>query len=61
MELGGQAFPTARLEPRHDPPQRHGRFPAQPRRQGELARIALAPCAQRAFTPAQAFEFLTDF
>jgi len=61
MELRGEAFPTARREPRRDPPQRHSRFPAQPRRQVELARTAHAPCAQPGFTPAQAFEFLTDF
>jgi len=47
MELRGQAFPTASQAPRCDQPQRHGNFPAQPRREGEFARIALAPCAQR--------------
>ena len=28
MELGGEAFPTARREPRRDPPQHHSRLPA---------------------------------
>jgi hypothetical protein len=37
-ELGGEAFPTARWEPPRDPPQRHGRFPARPRRQIPIGR-----------------------
>lgn len=41
MALRGGAFPIARLEPGRDAWERQGRFPALPRADGQLGRVAL--------------------
>ena len=46
LELRIQAFPGAGLQPGRDPGQRHGRFPAQPRGEGQLGGIGFGALGQ---------------
>ena len=50
------AFPGPHLPPLPDPFPRHRPFPAQPPRQGDLHRAALAPQPQIGFLPARLFQ-----